>query len=110
MKSRRSTEGYLLIDHTASPGISEAEAIALGDPTQAVPEGRIFESATMTCKHCQAIVVLNPNRSREREWCFACDSYVCDTCGAAKKAGAPCKTYAQRIDEILATVSKGISI
>lgn len=33
---------------------------------------------TLTCCHCNRVVVLNPQRKRERNWCFKCDAYVCD--------------------------------
>ena len=67
MKTKKSLEGYLLIDHTMSPG------------TPAVPEGTIFEMATMQCCHCQAEVIPNPLRQRPRNYCAKCDRYVCDT-------------------------------
>lgn len=66
MKSKRSHEGYLLIDHRSSPG------------TAKVAEGTAFESATITCCHCGSIYVLNPQRTRERGHCRKCDQYVCD--------------------------------
>ena len=66
MKSKRRQEGYLLIDHRASPG------------TQLVPEGTIYETPTVTCSHCGAIVILSPTRKRPRHYCAKCDHYVCD--------------------------------
>lgn len=36
------------------------------------------EMPTLTCVHCNCIVVLNPMRSRPRSWCMRCDAYVCD--------------------------------
>lgn len=71
MLTKRSLEGYLLIDHSQSPGAGQ------------VPAGRKFESATVTCSHCHRIVVLNPDRSRERHHCRRCDHYICDWCAAA---------------------------
>lgn len=61
-------EGYLMIDHRASPGTSE------------VPEGTLFETSTMHCAHCGTIVIMNPNRQRERANCTKCMKYVCDSC------------------------------
>lgn len=57
--SKRSNEGYLLVDNRLSGGT-------------------LFESATITCKHCQQIVVLNPDRTRPRGYCRGCDHYICD--------------------------------
>lgn len=70
MRSLRSKEGCLEIDHRSSPG------------TAAVPEGTRYESATATCAHCNAIVVLNPGRTRQRGYCRRCDAYICDACQA----------------------------
>jgi uncharacterized paraquat-inducible protein A len=59
MFSKRSQEGWLMIDNRASG------------------EGMV-ESATITCSHCQTVVVLNPLRTRERGYCRKCDHYICD--------------------------------
>lgn len=77
MKTKRSREGYLLIDHRASPGVAELLVRRAGLP--GIAGQGLFESATVTCSHCHAIVILNPNRSRPRGWCAACDAYVCDS-------------------------------
>ena len=76
--SKRSREGYLLIDHRNSPGFSEIDAARAGVPF--VGSG-VFESATITCAHCHVVVVLNPLRTRERGYCRRCDHYVCDKPG-----------------------------
>jgi hypothetical protein len=74
-----------MIDHRQSPGVP-----ATADPIH-VGAGQLFESATVTCSHCQAIIVLNPNRSRPRHYCAKCNHYVCDklacvvTCDPIKK-------------------------
>lgn len=39
---------------------------------------RLYEADTLTCAHCNRVVVLNPERKRARNWCFVCDRYVCD--------------------------------
>jgi hypothetical protein len=80
MNSKRSREGYLLIDHSAS-----------GLPT--------FESATITCSHCCRIVVLNPDRSRERGYCPKCDSYVCDQCNLQRTLTGQCRPFVQIVEE-----------
>jgi hypothetical protein len=65
----KSQEGYVLIDHRASPGTSE------------VPEGTLFETATLHCAHCPSIVIVNPGRTRERAECMKCGyKYICDNC------------------------------
>lgn len=60
--TQRSREGYLMIDDRASGG-------------------GLFESATITCSHCQTVVVLNPLRTRARGFCRKCDHYICDNPG-----------------------------
>lgn len=81
--------GYLEIDNRAAG--SE------------LPPGtaRHFEADTYTCTHCQAVVVLNPNRKRERYKCAGCNHHVCDDCAAKRVAGEPCRTYRQYVNEIL---------
>ena len=51
--------GYLLIDNRASGG-------------------KMQEMATMTCAHCQLVVVLNAARKRARGYCAKCHAYICD--------------------------------
>jgi hypothetical protein len=78
--SQRSREGYLLIDNRASGGT-------------------VIEVPTLTCSHCHRQVIVNPGRTRDREYCANCDHYICDGCGAAQRAGLACKTMAQVFDE-----------
>ena len=78
----RSHEGYLTVDHRASPGIPAALAVQMGMDPRLVGEGGFFESATMTCTHCRGVVILNPQRTRARAYCQKCDHYVCDGCHA----------------------------
>ena len=59
MRSKTSHEGYLLIDDRAGGG-------------------RLFESATVTCAHCQVTFLRNPLRARPRGYCRNCDAYICD--------------------------------
>jgi hypothetical protein len=106
--SKRSKEGYLMIDHRATEGVADEVIVKDGLPVGA---GRgLFESPTYTCSHCQYVVVMNPLRTREREYCRGCDSYICDGCGLLKKQGAPCKTYAQVVDEYLEAAGRGPSL
>lgn len=80
-------EGYLFVDHRASPG------------TRIVPEGTVFESATKRCAHCAAVVVVNPLRTRARGYCPKCDDYVCDGCtGVMAETGYEHQSFAQVVD------------
>jgi len=62
---------------------------------------RHFEAETYTCSHCQYVVVMNPDRVRERYKCKGCNHHVCDDCAAERVAGKPCKTFWQQADEAM---------
>jgi len=82
-RSQGSREGYLLIDHQASPGLPEDVARATGLDPKFCGEGKMFEAATLTCSHCKVVVVKNPLRTRERANCAKCGwHYICDFCKA----------------------------
>lgn len=79
MSSKRRHEGYLCIDHRDSPGVPVNPAM-IGKPDALLTaQGTMLESATVTCCHCQVVVVLNPLRTRPRGYCQKCDNYVCDS-------------------------------
>lgn len=87
MTTLKEQEGYLLIDHRNSPGIK-------GLPP-------VLEIATFTCKHCQRIVIKNPDRQRERTFCRGCQHLICDNCAAIKAQTLTCRTFDQVVDELL---------
>ena len=95
--SKRSLEGEIFIDHSASPGVTQAE---IGDFGLAVPKGDIYESAIYTCSHCQCMVVINPQRSRERGWCSKCDKYICDECAYRLNVTLQCEVIQRTIDQL----------
>lgn len=79
MFSRRETEGYVLIDHRESPGLTEAERIeAKLSPLMSIGKGQLFEAPTFNCSHCSRLVIMNPLRDRARNVCFKCNKYICD--------------------------------
>jgi hypothetical protein len=68
------SEGYLMIDHRASPGI----------PGTPMREGSLFEAATLRCSHCGCVQIKRPDRVRPRASCVKCGGgYICDACHAA---------------------------
>lgn len=99
MTSKRSHEGYLLIDNRNNEGVPDELLRAAGMP---IGSGRgLFETKTITCSHCQVVVVLNPLRNRDRAYCRKCDHYICDKCGAAYGlSGGECFPYKKKVDEI----------
>ena len=108
MFSKRELEGYLLIDHTDSPGISAQEAARAGENTLVVPRGMKFQSPTINCACCQALVVLNPDRTRSRGYCPSADRYVCDMCELARvQRGSCCGTFNRLADQAIEKAIKG---
>jgi hypothetical protein len=78
-------------------GYYEVDNRAAGLPAG---ETKYFEADTYTCSHCERVVILNPERKRERYKCGGCSHHICDDCAAKKVAGGGCRTYAQFIDEL----------
>ena len=81
VKTQKANEGYLMVDHRASPGLPVDVALAAGYDPSAVAEGKLFESVTLTCAHCKVVVVKNTARVRPRASCLKCGGhYICDGC------------------------------
>jgi hypothetical protein len=98
MLTQRNKEGLFTLDHSQTIGLTEEQTHNAGLPPGA---GRgLFEAPTYTCSHCQAVVVMNPKRNRERAYCRGCDHLICDACGVLKAAGARCRTFAQLVDDL----------
>ncbi len=105
----RSREGYLLIDHRASPGLPEEVARQTGLDPRYCGEGKMLEAATLTCAHCKSVVVKNPARIRERAKCVKCGwRYVCDFCAAEMdKPGYQHLPFAAQVEQQLRTDGDG---
>jgi len=102
MNSKKNHEGYLLIDNRAGPGVSADFIRSCGKDPDLIPgvgEGQIFESATITCSHCQKVLFKNLKRTRERGYCAKCDHYICDDCNAKKFLTGECDLARKRHDE-----------
>ena len=102
--NQRDKEGYFLLDHSQTEGMSDELIVASGLPPGA-GQG-LFEAPTYTCSHCSSVVVLNPKRNRERAFCRGCDHYICDACGVIKAQNGICRTMKQIIEEEMARVEK----
>ena len=95
--SIRSTEGLLLIDHSASPGLPADFYHKIGLPGGvATGEGSKAELPTMTCCHCNTIVIMRPDRVRPRNHCRKCNQYVCDN----PACNAECHPFTERLDKM----------
>ena len=98
--SKRSLEGELLIDHRSSPGLPEECARFMGIDPKYVKAGATYESAIVTCSHCQVSVVMNPERTRERGWCPKCDKYLCDECAFIMHRTLECRNIEKVFDDL----------
>ena len=107
MFSKRELEGYLEIDHRESPGISPELAAKVGLGTIPVPAGTVLKTSTYNCSHCEALIILNPKRTRARGYCPKCDRYVCDMCEAERVRTGVCRPFKQVLDEFIDKSAKG---
>lgn len=109
--SKRSLEGYLAIDHRDSPGITPEQAraasLATNLPVLPVGAGQLLQAATINCHCCEALVVLNPGRTRDRGYCPKHDAYSCDLCEAERVRTGVCKPFKQVLDEFIDAAAKG---
>ena len=64
MSTEKAREGYLMVDHRASPGLPPELAVSLGLDPKLVGEGKLMEAATLTCSHCKGALLKNPLRVR----------------------------------------------
>ena len=82
MASLRRHEGYLLSDNR-------------------VAGGAMVECAVLTCSHCHQQLIVNPARTRTREYCQKCDHYLCDHCGLTRKLdGGECEPLNAKIERL----------
>jgi hypothetical protein len=106
MFSKRSNEAYVLIDHRNSPGISQEFVASHGLDVPAVGAGQVFESAIAVCHGCGADIILNPNRTREREWCMEHDAYLCDGCALRRKLTGSCVPLQKKLSDVFNRLSR----
>jgi len=105
LRTKRANEGYVLIDHRDSPGLSEADRLAAGlSPLMPIGKGQQLQAPTFTCSHCDRIVIMNPLRNRARGYCRKCDHDICDRCDTNYALTGECHCREKRIAEYLKTV------
>ena len=94
----------MFIDNRNNAGVPDEVMVAMGYPVGA---GKgVYESATYTCSHCHAVVIIEPKRTRERGFCRNCNSRICDGCNAVKAQTLTCKSMQRIIDETLEAAVK----
>ena len=107
IKSRKRHEGYLMIDHTFSPGVPEELTKPLNLITAA--PGKKLEAATLTCSHCQKTVILNPQRTRARGYCPSCDHFVCDLCEGIRQIQG-CQNIKKVTEELIERAARNLNL
>lgn len=106
--SLKDGSGYLIIDHTDSPGIKSEDIPArLRDSVIPVGPNQKFESDIQQCSHCQRAVVFNANRTRPRATCPYCYHYICDSCDKIRRATGQCIPFKKVLDEAEKSVISG---
>lgn len=104
MPFKRAREGILIIDNRDSPGVAPELAIPAGAPV--VKSGQLWESATITCCHCHRVVILNPLRTRAREYCAKCDHYICDS----PECNRDCVPFKKVLDDLQEQAARNLSL
>lgn len=103
-----------MMDHRASPGISEDMANKIGLPAKQLGAGGLFEGAVLKCTHCPTPYIKNPDRKRQRNYCRKCKHYICDFCAeTASKPDYIHRTFKEIIDMVKSgryTVSGSTSV
>lgn len=89
-----------MVDHRNSPGLDADTAHRVGFSGLPVGKGKLFEADTSTCSHCCAVVIMNPLRTRAREYCPKCDAYICDACAAVMAATGTCGNLSKLLDYV----------
>lgn len=105
MPSLKQHAGYLIIDHSDSPGVTVAD-VAHVPGAVAVAAGHMFEADVLTCSHCERGILLNPARVRARGYCPKCDHYVCDSCHAIRVKTGACVPMRKVLDQVQAHAEK----
>lgn len=94
-----------MLDHRGGMEVPEDIIRQAGLPVGA---GRgLFEAPNFTCKHCHRVIVMNPQRETQRNYCKGCDHLICDGCAAIKAATKQCRTFDQLVDELQSKYSSG---
>ena len=108
-RSKRSLEGELFISHQGSPGLDAGVAAWMGLDPKHLSKGQVLETPVVTCAHCQFVVVSNPLRTREREWCGHCDKYICDDCAKILHVTLRCQNFEHKVEAVMEEAEHGTS-
>ena len=107
MRTKRSHEGYIMVDHRESPGLTDAQMRA----AYGGGSGRgLHEVPALNCAHCHKSMIVNPLRTRDRPWCRKCDAYVCDDCKLAMVLTEKHRPMSLICDEVQESAARGLPI
>lgn len=110
MKTKRTLEGWLMMDHRASPGVPD-QMLGAKDPNIPIGAGRgLFEAPVLACSHCQKQLIVRPDRQRERAYCRKCDHYICDECAVVLTVEGECRPFAKVLDDAQERAGKGLTV
>jgi hypothetical protein len=110
MKTKKSHEGYMLVDHRFSPGLPEGFFLpGIPDSHITAPPGRMLELGIYTCRHCQKEIIKNPQRTRPRGYCASCDHYICDFCEGLR-IHFGCTSIEKKIDQVQEETARNLNI
>src|SRR5690242_19633117 len=79
----KGAKSYFFLDNSNSP-VAVTQTLPTGEVLTVAP-GEVVEMAALTCSHCSVVVVLNPQRTRERKWCRRCGGYLCGRPGCVEE-------------------------
>jgi len=107
MKTLTQGGGYLIIDHSNSPGLTPADVAHIPGAV-AVGAGQVYESDTYVCSHCTRQILLHApaERMHERGLCPKCFAFICNQCNAIRLKTGECVPMAKRIDQAHAIAAK----
>ena len=107
MKTLTQGGGYLIVDHSNSPGLTPADVAHLPGAV-AVGAGQVYESDTYVCSHCTRDILLHAPKERmhERGLCPKCFRFICNRCNALRLKTGECVPMAARLEQAQAMVEK----
>lgn len=109
MKSKRSNEGYMIIDHRNSPGVTQ-EMFPNLPKEEIVGPGQVLEAGMICCRHCQRVLMVNPLRTRQRGYCPKCDHYICDLCESVKVQTGECHDIQKVYDNLQEDSARNLNL
>jgi hypothetical protein len=109
-RTRRKDEGWLMIDHRESPGVTDNEMIGFNPDFWPGAGKGLTECPICICGHCQRTMIIKPDRTREFPYCRSCDDDICEACAWTMQTTGEHKSFKQHCDETIAAVTHGLPV